>query len=166
MTRRTKPPAGPARRGDRRVEEYEHDTYKSKGKVKEPTACSRCGAVYQKGRWTWNPRPSGAYEVLCPACHRIADHCPKGLVTLAGAFLEEHKQEILGLARNEEEREKGQHPLARIMRIEPQGADILVSTTDMHLARRIGEAIHHAYQGELSLQYDEAEDFIRVSWMR
>ncbi len=166
MTQHSKLPAGRAPRGDRRVTEYEHDTYKSKGKLKEPTACPQCGAVYEKGRWTWNPKPSDAHEALCPACHRIADHCPKGLVTITGAFLTEHRDEILGIAHNEEKREKGQHPLARLMRIDPQDNGVVLSTTDTHLARRIGEAIHHAYQGDLNFHYDEGEDFIRVSWMR
>ncbi len=166
MSQHSQLPAGRAPRGDRRVAEYEHDTYKSKGKLKEPTACPQCGAVYEKGRWTWQPKPAGAHEVLCPACHRIADHCPKGLVTITGAFLAGHREEILGIAHNEEEKEKGQHPLARLMRIEPQDDGVVISTTDTHLARRIGESIHHAYQGELNFHYDQGEDFIRVSWNR
>lgn len=37
---------------------------------------------------------------------------------------------------------------------------------DTYLPRRIGEALKHAYHGDLELHYDKAEDFVRVTWMR
>ncbi len=166
MTGRTTLPGGRAPRGDRRIQEYEHDTYKTKGKLKEPTACAECGAVFHRGRWTWDPRPAGAHETACPACHRIKDHYPKGIVTLKGRFLHDHRDEILGLVRNEEAREKGEHPLARIMKIERQDDATVITTTDTHLPRRIGEALHHAYEGGFHFHYDEGEQFVRVFWTR
>ncbi len=106
MTGRSKVPGGRAARGDRRIQEFEHDTYKTKGKLKEPTVCPECSAVFHKGRWTWGPKPQAAHETLCPACHRIKDLYPKGFLTLKGEFLAEHRDEILGLIRNDET-EKG-----------------------------------------------------------
>ncbi len=159
-------PAGRAPRGDRRIQEYEHDSYKLKGKLKEPTACPECGAVFHKGRWTWDPKPAGAHETLCPACHRVKDRYPKGLLTLKGPFIEAHHDEILGLVHNEEEREKKEHPLSRIMKIERQDDATVISTTDTHLPRRIGEALHHAYEGEFNFHYDEGAQFSRVFWQR
>jgi hypothetical protein len=35
-----------------------------------------------------------------------------------------------------------------------------------HLPRRIGEALTHAYHGELVMHYDQNEDFVRVTWTR
>jgi hypothetical protein len=35
------------------------------------------------------------------------------------------------------------------MQIEEQVDGILITTTDIHLPRRIGEALHRAYQGEI-----------------
>ena len=166
MSGPSKLPAGRAPRGDRRIQEYEHDTYKAKGKLKEPTVCPQCGAVYHKGRWTWDPKPAGAHETVCPACHRIHDNYPKGFLTLKGQFLADHHEEILGLVHNEEAKEKGEHALARIMKIERQDDATVISTTDTHLPRRIGEALHHAYEGEFSFHYDEGEQFIRVFWSR
>jgi hypothetical protein len=43
---------------------------------------------------------------------------------------------------------------------------LVISTTDTHLPRRIGEALKHACHGELSLHYDQGEDFVRVNWTR
>lgn len=153
-------------RKDRIVQEYEHDAYKSRGKPVEPTVCTGCGAVFQEGRWTWASRPSGAHEETCPACHRINDRYPAGVLTLTGRFLDAHGEEAQNLARNEEAREKAEHALHRIMGIDVAKGRIVISTTDQHLARRIGEALHHAYGGDLDFHYVEGEKFLRVNWNR
>jgi len=153
-------------RRDRMIQEYQHDTYKLVCKLKEPTVCPACKAVYHKGRWSWAVPPAEAHETLCPACHRIQDKCPKGLLTLKGAFAQEQREQVMGLAKNIEAKETKEHPLARIMSIEQQPEGVVVSTTDSHLPRQIGEALKHAYHGELVVHYDENEDFVRVTWTR
>lgn len=166
MTASAKGTTGLGTRRDRTVQEYQHDTYKLRGKLKEPTVCTECGALFLKGRWTWNPRPAGADEIICPACLRIRDKYPKGMVTLTGSFVAERKDEILGVVRNAEAKEKAEHPLSRLMSIEEQRGALVISTTDTHLPRRIGDALHHAYDGALDFHYDEGEQFIRVKWER
>jgi len=52
------------------------------------------------------------------------------------------------------------------MEIEKQGDTTLVTTTDIHLARGIGEAVHHAYQGQLALHYNAGERQLRANWKR
>ncbi len=99
-------------------------------------------------------QPAGAvHEHLCPACRRINDRFPVGCVKLQGEFVEQHRREILKLVRNTEEREQGEHALQRIMEINEDGSEITVTTTDIHLARRIGEAINNAYEGDLDINY-------------
>ena len=51
-----------------------------------------------------------------------------------------------------------------VIEAKPEG--LVISTTDSHLPRRIGEALKHAYHGELELHYDQDEDFVRVTWAR
>jgi NMD protein affecting ribosome stability and mRNA decay len=165
---KAKPAAATGRplRRDRDVREYEHDTYKIKRKLKEPTACPQCGAVFHRGRWSWAPKPENAHEALCPACQRIEDKYPKGLVTLTGPYLAAREDELIGLIRNAEANEKEEHPLSRIMAIEKKKDKVVISTTDSHLARRIGSALKDAHQGELDVHYNKAEDFVRVLWSR
>lgn len=153
-------------RHDRLLQEWVHDTYKSKSKLPEPTHCPECGAIYRQGRWQWGESQTGAHEETCPACDRQRDHCPAGFLTLGGEFLAAHKDEILHLIHNVEAREKAEHPLKRIMTTEPQDDGLLVTFTDPHLARGAGEAVHHAYQGELEFAYQEEERILRVSWRR
>ena len=140
------------------------DPYQAQHKLKEPTACPQCGAVYHQGRWQWGERPADAHEHLCPACRRIAEDLPAGIVTLHGAFALQHKGEINGLARNEEAAENGEHPLNRIIAIAETEAGLAISTTDIHLPRRLGEALKRAFHGTLDMHFDEAGYFVRVDW--
>ena len=103
---------------------------------------------------------------VCAACRRIADRFPAGRVEIGGAFFNDHREEILRLVRNVEAAEKKKHPLERVMAIEDNGEKVLVTTTGIHVARRIGESLSHSYQGEFAFNYGDGEDSIRVSWSR
>jgi hypothetical protein len=154
-------------RKDRLIHERVHDPYKTKHKLPEPTVCPVCNAVFHDGRWQWAESwPVDAPKEMCQACHRTKDNYPAGVVTLTGEFLYAHKAEILNLARHHEKKENTEHPLHRIMKIEEHPDAVIVSTTDIHLPRRIGEALHHAYKGELGVHYDEEGYFVRVNWNR
>jgi NMD protein affecting ribosome stability and mRNA decay len=154
------------RRRTRNWTDYEHDAYKAEEKLPEPTVCPQCGAVYHKGRWQWTPAPARAHETLCPACRRIHDDFPGGYVSLRGTFLTAHKEEIMDLVKNAEAREKSEHALQRIMKILEQANHVEITTTNSHLARTLGEAVHRAYQGELELKYNQEDDLARVTWSR
>ena len=155
----------PVRR-DRLIQESRHDPYLAKHKLPEPTVCPQCGAVFHGGHWQWLVKPAQANEAMCPACHRVHDDFPAGYLTVVGTFFKDHREELLHLVRNEETRAKTEHPLKRIMKIEDQDDGILITTTDIHLARGIGDALHHAYQGELEYHYNEQENLLRVVWTR
>ncbi|MCX7184706.1 MAG: BCAM0308 family protein [Nitrosospira sp.] len=151
-------------RHDGIFQERVHDAYKTKGKLPEPTVCPQCGAVFHEGRWQWRSAPADAHQQTCPACHRLHDHYPAGFVTLQGEFFRTHRDEIMQLVHNQEKHARAEHPLKRIMAVEEKEGATLVTTTDIHLARGIGEALHHAYQGELQYHYNPEENLLRVSW--
>jgi NMD protein affecting ribosome stability and mRNA decay len=143
-----------------------HDSYKASHKLREPARCPDCGAVFESGRWIWGTAPAGAHEERCPACHRIHDKYPAGFVALKGAFLGQHRDEILHLVRNHEAKEKAEHPLQRIMAIVDSADGVMVTTTDTHLARDIAQALHHAYKGELEFHYNKDDNLLRATWER
>lgn len=146
--------------------EYEHDSYKARGKLREPTVCPRCGAVFHKGRWQWLPRPEGAHSEMCPACHRVQDRFPAGYVEIQGDFVSQRREEVVNLVRHVEDKAKSEHPLQRIMDIVEQDRGLMVTTTDIHLAHGIGEALRHAYRGKLQSHYNPEEKLLRVHWAR
>ncbi len=152
---------------DRLAQQKRNDAYVHREKWPEPTVCTQCQSVFTGGRWTWQKNLSGkANQVLCPACRRINDDYPAGIIELSGSFFAEYREEILNLLRNEETLEKNEHPMERIIKIIDENGGTTVSTTGIHLARRLGEAIHRAYQGSYDLQYLEDEKFARISWER
>jgi len=140
----------------------------SKGKLPELAGCPECGASYRNGRWTWKKPPIGAYEQVCPACQRMADDYPAGLLHVEGDFAAAHREEIEGLLRNVEERERGEHPLKRIMAITDEDPGFTVSVTDAKLAQALGRALESAYEGQLELPptTSDKENLVRVRWTR
>lgn len=162
--RRADPSHQPRR--DSRYEERVTDPYRARGKWPEPTACPECGAIFHHGRWQWGAAVPEAEPHLCPACQRVRDRMPAGELTLGGAFFTAHRPEILNLIHHTESEARAEHPLERIMAIE-EGADRTVITfTDAHLTHGIGEALRHAYQGELDSRYTDEDVLLRVSWSR
>lgn len=139
----------------------------------EVAACSECHALYQRRHWFFD---ADAYfretmqpttrMVLCPACQKIRDRYAEGRVTLqSGAFLTAHKDDILRLIRNEEERAKGINPLERIIEISEADGALVVTTTNEKLAQRIGRTLKSAYQGQTTYQWSESK-FLSVEWQR
>ncbi len=153
-------------RRDRMIKERIHDPYHVRQKPADGTACSQCGLVFRGGAWrSGKAEPAGASST-CPACQRIRDRLPAGTVTLSGRFLAQHRAEALNLARRAAEREGKSHPLHRIMQIEQEDDGIVITTTDIHLPRLIGQSMQKAYSGELKITYGEAAYSVRVDWSR
>ena len=140
------------------------DSYRWSRKPHQAVVCTQCGAVYSDGRWQWIRRPAAAEEAVCQACNRINDDFPAGIVTLTGAAVVAHKDEIVSLARNQEKAEKPEHPLNRIMSVEKSADGLVIKTTDIHLPRRIGESLRRAFRGKLKVHFDEKGYFVRVDW--
>jgi len=96
----------------------------------------------------------------------MRDRFPAGMVSLQGEFLAAHRDEVLRRVRRCEAAEKRGHPLERIMAIAAEGEGVMVTTTGPHLARRIGDALHHAYKGVLAFRYNKGDNLLRVTWSR
>lgn len=158
----------PVRR-DQLREAYEHDSYKQQKKPPEPAICQDCGTCFHAGRWQWGARIKDAANVICPACQRVRDDLPAGYVYVGGDFFMAHREEILSLINHHALKEKLEHPLARIMAINDDGSGrrgIVITTTEIHLARDIGDALHNAYHGKLDFHYNAGENLLRVHWRR
>jgi len=142
------------------------DAYRPKGKARGPVVCPECGALFLKGRWQWAEAPAGAARHRCPACVRAAEDAPAGYVSLNGGFFAAHREEVLGRVRNCEAAERSRHPLERVISIARARGGALVTTTSVHLARRVGHALMHAFKGELDMDYQRGEGLLRVAWRR
>jgi hypothetical protein len=146
MTKNVRP--GPPRPGgrnghryrDRIYDDKRHDPYEASGQVcrahalRQPAArCTIAALAMGRAQPRATRRPAHV-----PA--RIADALPAGEIVLEGPFVAGHRDELLGLVRHEGERERAEHPMHRVIATTAEGERIVVTTTDVHLPRRIGEA--------------------------
>ena len=153
-------------RQDAKNKPLRSDPYALRAKLPDPSACTKCNAIYRAGRWAWGAPPADAKRVVCPACKRIADRYPAGLVELRGEYVAAHRKELEQLARNVEERERAEHPLKRIAKITKRAGALEITTTDPKLARAIGAALRRAHRGTLRLPRTSRENLVRVTWTR
>ena len=169
--RRSTPPPATApgqftRYGARVFDDPRHDPYEPRGKHVDGTRCASCGAGYRDGRWQWGESAGGGAAETCPACRRIRDRLPAGHVTLEGPYVAAHRTELVRLVSHQAEQENAEHPMHRIMKLDESPERIEVATTDIHLPRRIGEALRRAYDGELSIAFGADAYEVRVHWRR
>src|SRR5574340_1182518 len=81
------------------------DPYMPRGGSGKLAVCEGCQAVYMKKRWYLKAASAltagtKAMKVVCPACLKIRDNFPGGIVTLSGDFVIAHKDEFLHLIKN------------------------------------------------------------------
>jgi NMD protein affecting ribosome stability and mRNA decay len=144
------------------------DAYRESEGVKGASYCS-CGAVYHNKRWSHEEQGTEqhkGHELVCPACRRIADRNPAGIVSLSGEFLAHHENEIHNLINNTAQSAVLKNPLGRIMDIRMEKDGVTISTTDVKLAQKIGREIYKSHGGELQFVWSHAEAPVRVVWSR
>lgn len=142
------------------------DAYRPSGKPRGAVRCPKCGATFRNGRWSWSVAPAAAAKLRCPACRRIAEGSPAGYVSISGGFFAVHRDEVLARIRNCERQEKSRHPLERIIAIAKAKGGAQVTTTSVHLARRVAHALRSAFKGTLSMSYNRQDNLLRVRWAR
>jgi hypothetical protein len=142
------------RKGKRYTTSYkekEHPRQDPYAMLKAPkgrAVCQNCRAIYANKRWYFDdgeartlmasPRTQ---KLVCPACQKIRDDYPEGIVTLKWSDLREHEAEIRGLIGNVEARALSVNPLERVMKIVRRRKDLEVQTTNDRLAQRIGREL-------------------------
>ncbi|MGB9824594.1 MAG: BCAM0308 family protein [Candidatus Hydrothermia bacterium] len=162
-------------RKDKLLDVKIHDPYMNKDLYSDPTICPTCGLVYHSKTWKKDEELLKNLKLHkdvsykdCPACRKIKDDYPLGILLIQGNILnqKERIEEALNLVKHEEEKEQMSNPLARIMKIENYGDRIEIKTTTEGLAIRLGKALNKAYQGELEMIFSEHEKFLRVIWKK
>lgn len=159
------------RSGLKKSMDTQKDPYLSKTRPEDMSSCIRCGAVYHDKRWAHKDDAAvagkaGKAVVLCPGCQKIKDKFARGFVTLQGAFVAGHKEEILNLVKNKETLASHINPLEKIMEIKESGGAIEITTTSEKLAQRIGRVVAKAFSGDIEYKWSEDIKLARVIWTR
>lgn len=149
------------------------DPYLPAEGLKENTICTDCHAIYRGKHWLLDEKSFAGLEqnprtlrVSCPACQKVADRYPEGIVTLTGGYLWEHEQEIRNILSNEEKKAFAKNPMERIIRMDRSGDAMVIETTEEKLAEHLGRALHRAHQGKLDITWGREQGVCRVSWQR
>lgn len=166
-----------SRQGKRYTTSYkekEHpkqDPYAMLKAPKGPAICRKCKAIYANKRWHFDEAAAGklaasprTQKLVCPACQKIRDDYPEGIVTLRWSELEDHEAEIRGLIANVEARAVSVNPLDRVMKIARRKKELEVQTTNDRLAQRIGRALVRAYKGKAAYSWAHRDMMVRVDW--
>lgn len=144
------------------------DAYQDKDGVKGAAYCA-CGAVFRNKRWLQETSDAAQQEgqkIICPACHRISDQNPAGIISLSGDFYAAHEDEIHNLVNNTAQSSAAKNPLGRVMDINKEKEGVTITTTDVKLAQKIGRVIFKAHGGELHYTWSHAGPPVRVTWSR
>jgi hypothetical protein len=157
----------------RRVD-HEAGSHRAPKAAPGPRVCERCGAAYQKRRWTLagTPQAEGVKlaapaKTICPACRMAIEGQFAGEVRLSGPFLATHHADIETLLHREAERAAEDNPMARILALTLEAPDrLIVRTSTEHLAKRLGDALHGAYHGTVHYEFSHENKFAHVTWTR
>jgi NMD protein affecting ribosome stability and mRNA decay len=149
------------------------DPYLADAGIKEPALCQSCQAVYRQKRWQLDPRMAetmardpAAHWVTCPACLKVAERYPEGILTLRGNYLWNHEEEIRHILVNAAERISMRNPLERVIRIDRSEDALVIETTDNKLAEQLGRTLQKAHSGELQIDWQGSPVVCRVQWER
>lgn len=150
-----------------------NNPYIPEAHLEDGSVCVGCGAVYHNQHWNLDERrrdllvnTGAAKEVQCPACKIVQERNPQGIVTLSGDYWGQHRDEILNLVRNEESRASQVNPLERIIDIRDESDCLVIETTNVKLAQRIGRRVHSAHKGEVQYRWPDGDHLVRVYWER
>jgi hypothetical protein len=89
-----------------------------------------------------------------------------GVIRLSGKFLLDHEDEILGLIKHQGKLAEEKNADHKILNIEKVDGGITVRLSEHNLALHIGKALTHAYKGEHTYKFLDAEKFVEVDWRR
>jgi hypothetical protein len=150
------------------------DPYLREINYKDPNICPSCKAVYHNKRWQLDEELEYKIKLednyakkMCPACRKINDNYPMGLVSISGNFIDQHKKEILSTVKGEEKRALEKNPLERIIKIEKENqTQYSIKTTTDTLAQRIGKILYNSYKGKVEYKFSEDQKVLRVFWSR
>jgi hypothetical protein len=130
------------------------------GRLAEPLACTRCGAVFRKRAWrrvvmTRALRAAVSW-VTCPACQQQAEHVYLGrvVIDLGARFADEAamRRRITNVAANAGRTQ----PARRLVSVERRGSVLEVLTTSEKLAHRITAELAKTWRGTAT--YTWADD--------
>jgi hypothetical protein len=139
-------------------------------RLREPTACERCGAVFLNRTWRRDHKVTTALLdraewAICPACEQTSRTEGFGRIVIGGEFASRSEEAIRARIRNVTRRAQFTQPERRVVSIERHGDGFEVLTTSQKLAHRIVHELKKAFRGRASYQWSE-DGSLYATWRR
>jgi NMD protein affecting ribosome stability and mRNA decay len=131
-----------------------------RGRLPEPSACERCGAVFSRRVWH---RPAAVGHALlarvrwttCPACEEAKHEEYHGRVLIRGDAGRTHEALIRRRIANVVERAGSTQPERRLVSMERRGDTLEVLTSSQKLAHRIVHELKKLLGGRATYSWSE-----------
>jgi hypothetical protein len=141
-----------------------------RGRLPEPSACERCGAVFRRRVWRRGERVSHAELaracwVVCPACEQASREEYFGRVLIRGAYAAAREAVIRRRIENVATRAGFTQPEQRIVSVERRGPVLEVLTTSQQLAHRIVHELKKLFRGRASYTWSD-DGSLLATWER
>jgi hypothetical protein len=140
------------------------------GRVREPSACERCGAIFARRTWRRHGRVTataleGVRWTVCPACEQASHAAGAGRILVRGAYAREHEADVRRRIGNVAARAAFTQPERRVSSLERQGDELEVITTSQKLAHRIAHELRKAFGGRVSYAWSD-DGTLFATWQR
>jgi hypothetical protein len=141
-----------------------------RGRVfREPSACERCGAIYERSRWRRGGRLAGEFLakvvwVECPACAESRSGLAYGKVIISGAFARDHLELIRRRIANVERRAGFTQPERKVLSSDWDGKQLEVLTTSQKLAHRIARELEKLFGGRARYSWAGDDGSLFATW--
>jgi hypothetical protein len=142
------------------VKKVQHGVDRAPVKPPAPGAAARTNAQARHEKVMTQHEKVAGTEQLLERKKRLRrmharDGIPNGLVEVPGPLTLDLKEEILNLARNQEEREKDRRPGARILKITSFQKGVAIETDGEKLAQHIADAIARSRKADVIRVFDD-----------
>jgi NMD protein affecting ribosome stability and mRNA decay len=135
------------------------------GRLSEPTACERCGAVFSRRAWRRRPLPVQVRWTVCPACRQAGEERGFGRIVLRGDFVRVHEADIRTRIRNVAARAARTQPERRVSAVEAMDGGLEVLTTSQKLAHRIVHELKKTFRGRATYAWSD-DGTLFATWQR
>jgi hypothetical protein len=145
-------------------------TERRSGRLREPTLCKRCGALFAGRQWRHGHRATHALLgraawTECSACRQVRGGEYWGRVLIRGTFAAANEALIRQRIRNVEARARFTQPQRRVVSAD-RSADVFeVLTTSQKLAHRIVHELKKLFRGRATYRWSDDGSLFAI-WER
>jgi hypothetical protein len=142
----------------------------STGRLPEPSACERCGAIFSRRSWRRDRRIDAGLLArvkwtICPGCRQAGEGVGFGRVLIRGAFAAANDDLIRRRIRNIAARATATQPERRISSLDRQADVLEVITTSQKLAHRIVSEMRKLFRGRARYAWSD-DGTLFAAWER